>query len=607
MAKKKQKQTNNPALGSSALVLKNIKPMTKTQAEFFANYDTCKSQVLMGSSGTGKTFLSLYKALQEVRNPGSEYNRIVIVRSAVPTRDMGFLPGPQPLSCGILTPEGWTTMGELAVGDFVVGVDGSPTEVLEVHDFEEEDVYEIKTTTGKTTYATDSHLWETQNYNDFKHNKPGSVKTTNEIRKSLFYKNGKINHHLPYCSPCGFSPEKKSLHPYALGVLLGDGSLSNSVSFASIDLDIVNRMKEVLDSLRISVNPVNNSISYNLCSNDGRANKPKGPNSTGRFTNPIKQELNRLGLMFKHFDTKFIPDSYIYSASVEDRMELLRGLLDTDGTVHRGRAEFFTSSKQLALDVQELVRSLGGSVSLTVRDRTKEAPKLLDGRKIQATCLSYCCCILLPKTVGNPFYLPRKAKQYITEGADGRQLGTTSDRICSVTYHSTEPVRCIKVASARHLYITDDYIVTHNTLQEKGEVYELPYKAICNELFRRGDAYEILRKHRDIEFITTSFIRGITLDHTIIIVDECQSLNGHELESIVTRAGKSTKIMFCGDFVQTDLTKFSEKEGSKKFMQVVENMPDDFSINKFSEQDIVRSGLVRAYLLQRMHQFPDGI
>jgi predicted ribonuclease YlaK len=238
MAKKKQKHIKSPALGSSALVLKNIKPMTKIQAEFFTNYDTCKSQVLMGSSGTGKTFLSLYKALQEVHNPDSEYNRIVIVRSAVPTRDMGFLPG---------------------------------------------------------------------------------------------------------------------------------------------------------------------------------------------------------------------------------------------------------------------------------------------------------------------------------------------------------------------------------NLAEKGEVYELPYRAICNELFRRGDAYEILRKHRDIEFITTSFIRGITLDRTIILVDECQSLNGHELESIITRAGKFTKILFCGDFVQTDLTKFSEKEGFKKFMQVVQNMPDDFSINKFSEQDIVRSGLVKNFLLQRMHQFPDGI
>ncbi len=143
--------------------------------------------------------------------------------------------------------------------------------------------------------------------------------------------------------------------------------------------------------------------------------------------------------------------------------------------------------------------------------------------------------------------------------------------------------------------------------QEKGSFYEPPYRAICNELFRRGDAYEILRKHGDIDFITTSYVRGITLNNTIIIVDELQSCNGHELESIVTRAGKSTKIMFCGDFVQTDLTKFSEKEGSKKFLEVVQNIPDYFSINTFTEEDIVRSGLTKQYLLQRMKQFPDGI
>lgn len=166
---------------------------------------------------------------------------------------------------------------------------------------------------------------------------------------------------------------------------------------------------------------------------------------------------------------------------------------------------------------------------------------------------------------------------------------------------------CNRIIIVRSAVPTRDMGFMPGNLAEKGEVYELPYKAICNQLFQRGDAYDMIKRYGEINFITTSFVRGITLDNAIVIVDEFQSLNGHELESIVTRVGYNTKILFCGDYVQTDLKKMSEKEGSKKFLEVLTNLPEDFCVNTFTEQDIVRSGLVKNFIIQRQRQFPDGI
>ena len=164
-----------------------------------------------------------------------------------------------------------------------------------------------------------------------------------------------------------------------------------------------------------------------------------------------------------------------------------------------------------------------------------------------------------------------------------------------------------KIIVVRSAVPTRDMGFMPGTLGEKAEVYELPYRQICNELFGNGTAYEVLRKHRDIEFITTSFIRGITLNNAIILVDEFQSMNGHELESIVTRSGKNTKVLFSGDFVQSDLTKFTEKEGSKKFLEVLSELPNHFNVNSFTQEDIVRSPLVRDFIIKRDSKFPNGL
>jgi len=135
---------------------------------------------------------------------------------------------------------------------------------------------------------------------------------------------------------------------------------------------------------------------------------------------------------------------------------------------------------------------------------------------------------------------------------------------------------------------------------EKTEVYSAPYQSMCQELFpTKQQPYQRLIEQKYLDFMCTSFVRGITLDHSIVIVDECQNLNDMEINSIMTRVGVNTKIIFCGDFRQTDLYKRNDLSGLKKFMVTVENMPSFCSI-EFGSEDIVRSALVREYIEARM-------
>ena len=135
-------------------------------------------------------------------------------------------------------------------------------------------------------------------------------------------------------------------------------------------------------------------------------------------------------------------------------------------------------------------------------------------------------------------------------------------------------------------------------LHQKLEVYEMPYRSIITELYGRGDAFDVL-KHKDVlNFISTSYIRGLTLKRTIVIVDECENLNFHELDSIITRIGSDCKILFCGDFKQSDFKNVHEKQGMHNFMEILSGMKS-FNTGKFTQKDIVRSNMVREYIIQK--------
>jgi predicted ribonuclease YlaK len=140
------------------------------------------------------------------------------------------------------------------------------------------------------------------------------------------------------------------------------------------------------------------------------------------------------------------------------------------------------------------------------------------------------------------------------------------------------------------------------TQAQKEAVYAVPYADITNNLFGRGDAWEILKQKCSVKFMTSSFVRGLTFDNSIIIVDECQSMTYHELDSIITRVGDSSKIIFCGDTAQDDLAGTRHKHdtsGLRDFLKVIKRMDHSFKVVQFGIEDIVRSGLVKEYIIAK--------
>ena len=162
-----------------------------------------------------------------------------------------------------------------------------------------------------------------------------------------------------------------------------------------------------------------------------------------------------------------------------------------------------------------------------------------------------------------------------------------------------------KIYIVRSLVATREIGFLPGDHEDKSSYYQIPYKNMVKYMFQMpSDAdfemlYGNLRAQETIKFWSTSFLRGTTLDNSIIIVDEFQNLNFHELDSIITRVGENTKIVFCGDASQTDLTKTNEKNGIIDFMKVLRSMPS-FDLIEFGIDDIVRSGLVKEYLIAKL-------
>ena len=157
-----------------------------------------------------------------------------------------------------------------------------------------------------------------------------------------------------------------------------------------------------------------------------------------------------------------------------------------------------------------------------------------------------------------------------------------------------------KIVIVRSTVSTRDIGFLPGNEKEKVEVYEAPYIGVFTELLSRGDAYSILKFKGRVEFKPTSFIRGTTITDAVIIVDEIQNLSFHELDSVLTRVGDNCRIIFCGDFKQSDLG----RNGMKDFMNILSSM-EEFDMIEFTTDDIVRSGLVKNYLIAK-EKYEDG-
>ena len=566
--------------------------------------------------------------------------KIVITRPIVESGPgMGYLPGPQPLDAKVLTPNGWTTMGEIQTGDFVISRDGLPTKVLGIFPKGKKKVFSVTTTDGRTTECCEDHLWLTQTAGDIKHQKVGSVKSTAEILSSLQTKHDKNNHFLPMNEPVQFISQKLPLAPYALGVLLGDGSLSHYISFASMDQEIIDKVNSEVADINCSCkkessNRISYRINSNILFNKKSARTIKITNTATRsskeyssigsaattlnvcsgtlasrcrrsstidtikyeflnnkptFTNPIKDILHKLNLLGKRAIDKYIPDMYKYS-KIEDRIELLRGLLDTDGSINKntGEVSFCTISHRLALDMIELVQSLGGKAKLRSRNRIGKTSKLKNtDRSIVSRHISYEFTISLPNGI-NPFYLPRKAS-LVRDHLKQHHIG-----IAQIKEVGEKETQCIRVQNPEHLYITDNYIVTHNTAEEKIHPYLLPILDEVNYFISQAQ-YASLKLNNKIEIVPLGLMRGRNFNQCFIVADECQNASYEQLKMLITRLGKDSKMVLTGDIGQSDL----QKHLQGGFLEMVQQLEpvEGIAVSRLQFSDIVRNPIIAKILM----------
>ena len=203
-----------------------------------------------------------------------------------------------------------------------------------------------------------------------------------------------------------------------------------------------------------------------------------------------------------------------------------------------------------------------------------------------------------PKTINQNkiFKLFRDDKNILLHGLPG--TGKTFVSLYLALNQVLNENRYKKIIIVRSVVPTRDMGFLPGNKKEKTKEYEAPYYAICSELFDRSDAYDLLKNKGVIEFMSTSFIRGLTLNDCIVIFDEVQNNTFHELDSVITRLGDNSRMMLCGDFRQSDLKFKEERQGLINFMDIVQKMKC-FNHVELTEEDIVRSGLVKEYILSK--------
>lgn len=580
----------------------------------YSAFDQHDVLFMLGPAGTGKTFLATAFAIGEII--AKNKSRLIISRPIVEAGEsLGYLPGPQPLDAKILTPNGWSVMGEIKKGSFVVDSNGSPSKVIEVFPKGKKSVFKIFTNEGTCTECCEDHLWFTRTLEDRKRGRDGSVKSTKEIMKTL-YVNGKLNHSIPRNKPVNFNKRDLPIAPYVMGAILGNGCVSEEVSLASKDLDLIERVNNELKDCRLIKK--GNSINYNFKSNCISSNKParkvcielkngekreyeslhvasnaekisrnvlkyRCANKVtfdgakysflpleNRWSISIKNHLDNLGLLGKKSFDKFIPEDYKYS-SLEDRINLLRGLMDTDGAVkNNGEASFCTTSRRLALDVIDLVRSLGGCAILRCRGKRDSVKSKHDIYEFN---------ISLPNDL-NPFFIKRKYDKFNCSY-------TQSIKIKSIEMIEEKEVQCILIDSEDHLYLTDDYLVTHNTFQEKVDPYMMPIFDCITKLVGK-DTPNREKLDKVLEIAPLAYLRGRSFGNSICILDEAQNCTFQQLKLLLTRFEDNTKVIITGDPNQSDLP------GNNALMDVVrrlETVPG-IGVIKFPHDAIVRHPLV---------------
>jgi phosphate starvation-inducible PhoH-like protein len=558
---------------------RTIRPKTLNQKRYTDAIDEHTIVFAIGPAGTGKTYLAMAKAVKALQ--AKKVNRIILTRPAVEAGErLGFLPGTlyekidpylrplydalhdmldpdsiprliaagtieiaplaymrgraQPVGTPVLTPDGFRPIGSLAVGDLVTGSDGKPTPVLGVYPQGEKDIYRVTATDGASTLCSGDHLWAVATRADRRRGRPLRVLTTREMIGGL-----RASHYHRYELPLHSEPvrlpyREVPMDPYALGLLLGDGCLTGKTtpSFATCDPELAWELKRLLPGTE--VRPAGGP--------DYHLGKVTSPGDVITLENPVTGVARLLGLDGAGPATKSVPRQYLHNSAAV-RLAVLQGLLDTDGgpVTQRGRAcriQYTTVSPQLRNDVIFLVRSLGGIAYQHTRPALGRAPGLANGRPVYHRHDAHVIDIRLPDTI-EPFRLTRKRDAYNAAGGGGRPMRY----IDSIEPAGTADAVCISVAAADSLYTTEDFLLTHNTLND-----------------------------------------------SFIILDEAQNTSAEQMKMFLTRLGFGSQVVVTGDVTQVDLP-----SGQVSGLRVVQDILDgieDIHFARLTSHDVVRHRLV---------------
>ncbi|MEU2245635.1 PhoH family protein [Streptomyces sp. NPDC019224] len=558
---------------------RTIRPKTLNQKRYVDAIDKHTIVFGIGPAGTGKTYLAMAKAVQALQS--KQVSRIILTRPAVEAGErLGFLPGTlfdkidpylrplydalhdmldpdsiprlmaagtievaplaymrgraQPTFTNVLTPDGWRPIGTLEVGDLVIGSNGEPTPVLGIYPQGEKDIYRVSAQDGSWTLCCGEHLWTVRTASDKRRDKPWRVLETKEMIGNLRAAHAR-RYELPMLTaPVSFPEREVPMEPYALGLLLGDGCLTGSTtpSFATEDPELAEALESSLPgvSVRHKGGP------------DYVLNRAKAPGDVVTLENPVTRALRELDLVGTRSHSKFVPDAYLFN-SADVRLAVLQGLLDADGgpvtqADRTCRVQYTTASIMLRDDVIALVQSLGGVAYTRRRAAEGRAPGLARGREVHHRYDAHVVDIRLPDGI-EPFRLARKAEKYRAAGGGGRPMRF----IDSIEPAGREEAVCIQVAAEDSLYVTQDYLLTHNTL---------------------NDAF--------------------------IILDEAQNTSAEQMKMFLTRLGFDSKIVVTGDTTQVDLPT-GTRSGLRQVQEILDGI-DDVHFSRLTSQDVVRHKLV---------------
>ncbi len=556
---------------------RTIRPKTLNQKRYVDAIDKHTIVFSIGPAGTGKTYLAMAKAVQALQ--AKQVNRIILTRPAVEAGErLGFLPGTlyekidpylrplydalhdmidpesiprlmtagtievaplaymrgraQPVSTPVLTPDGFRPIGELRVGDWVVGSDGLPTPVLGVYPQGRKDVYRVATQDGASTLACAEHLWFVTTRHDSRNGRAGRVVETQDMI-------GKLRHahyrdfELPVVQPVELPAVDVPVDPYALGLLLGDGCITGSTtpSFATGDPELAVALEAALPNIEVKHKSGSDYVLRHI----------EGGRGGLLIANPVTVALRELGLMGTRSTTKFIPPEYLLNTS-QVRVALLQGLLDSDGGPVRQsgrtcRVQYTTCSDKLRDDVVWLVRSLGGVVYVRTRPAEGRRPGRANDHPVHHRSDAHVLDIRLPSGIA-PFRLARKKAVYDVTGG-GRPMRF----IDSIEPAGEAECVCIAVGAEDSLYVTEDFLVTHNTL---------------------NDAF--------------------------IILDEAQNSSAEQMKMFLTRLGFGSKMVVTGDITQVDLPS-GTRSGLRVVQEILDGV-DDVNFSMLNSHDVVRHRLV---------------